>query len=388
MTAFLAPGAMAACPHPKGWKPSLEELKRQIAAYNAPLPPGQADSLLPPPSVCNADFRGYALAELAFGETDLSDANLSGVDISGAHFAGGLEGANLQGAKAMGAEFVFARMAGAKLGGTNLEGAYLLQTDLTGADLRNTNLAGAILDEIDLTGARYEPRGGPPARIANLIGLETVIFRDGSGVAQLRQLARETGQRDVERAATYAIEHHRTRELGGDELGDWLGYLPYLPLIEGLFRRIAFEWTTGYGLYPGRALQLILWIMALLVPLYAWVASRLRPVRSTAGIYRILPAERIEVIDGQPSAINPVTVERLALPPGRAIAWGAYFSLLSAFNIGFRDLNVGGWINRTQPSKFQLDSLGWVRSVSGVQSLLSLYLLAMWLLTYFGRPFD
>jgi hypothetical protein len=33
-------------------------------------------------------------------------------------------------------------------------------------------------------------------------------------------------------------------------------------------------------------------------------------------------------------------------------------------------------------------SLGWVRVIAGMQSLLSLYLLAIWLLTYFGRPFE
>ena len=31
---------------------------------------------------------------------------------------------------------------------------------------------------------------------------------------------------------------------------------------------------------------------------------------------------------------------------------------------------------------------GWPRSVAGLQSLLSIYLLALWVLTYFGRPFD
>jgi hypothetical protein len=221
-----------------------------------------------------------------------------------------------------------------------------------------------------------------------LEGLESVKFQDGSGVAQLRQLARESGQRDVERAATFAIEHERTRRLGGDSLYEWFGYRPYLPMVEGLFRRLAFEWTTGYGLYPGRALEIILMMLALLTPLYAWVTLQARAVRSRAGIYRVLPADRIEVADGQASASNPVTVEKLSLPVRRAIAWGAYFSLLSAFNIGFRDFNVGSWISRAQPSRFQLDSLGWVRTVSGLQSLLSLYLLAMWLVTYFGRPFD
>jgi hypothetical protein len=31
---------------------------------------------------------------------------------------------------------------------------------------------------------------------------------------------------------------------------------------------------------------------------------------------------------------------------------------------------------------------GWVRMVSGLQSLLNVYLLVLWVLTYFGRPFE
>ena len=72
----------------------------------------------------------------------------------------------------------------------------------------------------------------------------------------------------------------------------------------------------------------------------------------------------------------------------KAIGFGAYFSLLSAFNIGWRELNVGNWIVRIQPREYTLRATGWVRSVSGIQSLISVYLLAMWALTYFGRPFE
>ncbi|MDF1790804.1 MAG: hypothetical protein P1U88_02790 [Thalassobaculaceae bacterium] len=39
-----------------------------------------------------------------------------------------------------------------------------------------------------------------------------------------------------------------------------------------------------------------------------------------------------------------------------------------------------------QPSEFALRAHGWVRVVSGVQALFSLYFLAMWALFYFGRP--
>jgi hypothetical protein len=71
-------------------------------------------------------------------------------------------------------------------------------------------------------------------------------------------------------------------------------------------------------------------------------------------------------------------------------AWGLafYFSLLSAFHIGWRELNVGSWIARLQRKEYNLRATGWVRTVSGFQSLLSVYMLALWALSYFGRPFE
>jgi len=65
-----------------------------------------------------------------------------------------------------------------------------------------------------------------------------------------------------------------------------------------------------------------------------------------------------------------------------------YFSILSAFHIGWRDLNVGTWMTRLQPREYTLRATGWVRIVSAGQSLLSVYFLALWVLTYFGRPFE
>ena len=67
---------------------------------------------------------------------------------------------------------------------------------------------------------------------------------------------------------------------------------------------------------------------------------------------------------------------------------GMYFSLLSAFSLGWRELNVGTWIARVQPREYVLRATGWVRTVAGIQSLLSVYMLALWVLTYFGRPFE
>jgi hypothetical protein len=53
--------------------------------------------------------------------------------------------------------------------------------------------------------------------------------------------------------------------------------------------------------------------------------------------------------------------------------------------MGWRELNVGTWMTRLQPREYNIRATGWVRTVSGIQSLMSVYLLA---LTYFGRPFE
>jgi hypothetical protein len=75
-------------------------------------------------------------------------------------------------------------------------------------------------------------------------------------------------------------------------------------------------------------------------------------------------------------------------PWQRTCCIALYFSLLSAFHLGWRELNVGTWLTRMQKRPYTLSATGWVRFVSGLQSLLSVYLLALWALSYFGRPFE
>jgi hypothetical protein len=64
-----------------------------------------------------------------------------------------------------------------------------------------------------------------------------------------------------------------------------------------------------------------------------------------------------------------------------------FFSLMSAFNIGFRDINFGRWLRLLTRREFDIKAVGWTRVVAGWQALISVYLIALWLLTYFGRPF-
>ncbi len=94
-------------------------------------------------------------------------------------------------------------------------------------------------------------------------------------------------------------------------------------------------------------------------------ADRLAPGRGKERIVRIRPPSR-EDLAGAPQGES------------RLLCTSLYFSVLSAFHLGWRELNVGTWIARMQPREYTLRATGWVRTVSGIQSLLSVYLLALW----------
>lgn len=238
--------------------------------------------------------------------------------------------------------------------------------------------------------AIYAPASAPPdSYVAGMKGLDAVTFPAGgeTGLVQLRELLQKAGLRETERQATYAIERGRTRYF----LEAW----PTNPgeFIEGLFRLVAFQWTTGYGLEYGRPLELIVGVWAALIPVFLWPIWS-QPPRSRlstshpSGIYQVWPKDRVWLREGSPVLESTARIQRLQRRGFSALGWAAWFSLLSAFSIGFREFSVGSWLSRVHPRQFTLEAAGWVRTVSGLQSLLSVYLLAMWVLTYFGRPFQ
>jgi hypothetical protein len=63
--------------------------------------------------------------------------------------------------------------------------------------------------------------------------------------------------------------------------------------------------------------------------------------------------------------------------------WALFFALMTAFNIEFRDINFGRWLRLLTGSEYDRKAKGWARTVAGRQSLFSVYLIALWVLTYF-----
>jgi hypothetical protein len=136
---------------------------------------------------------------------------------------------------------------------------------------------------------------------------------------------------------------------------------------------------------PGRPLLIVAALAAILAIVYIFAQIDPGP---NGGIWAIWDDYRTKqsegskepqrLLDGFPSASSDVSFLLLAF----------YFSLLSATRIGWRELNIGTWITRIQPHEYSLRATGWVRVVSGIQSLISVYLVALTILTYFGTPFE
>jgi hypothetical protein len=328
------------------------------------------------------------------GKVNLHRAILNKVNLSGAILTqADLSATNLQ----------EANLSGTNLRGANLSKAGLWRTDLSGADLWGANLSGAILFEADLSETNltgtgmletiFEPKKGgflPDVRLlSGVLGLHSLKYvQSPHGLVTLREVYKRLGERENERSITYAI-YKTKRELNWQQ-GN---------IMDSMFNLIFFEWTCAYGMIPGAPLQ-FLGLCLLLFTLPYLLALRSRDPET--GIWLLLTSDRVlhRKLKDHPIKLTlrppfrPLPVETWARFSERlwricrALRLALYFSLLSAFHLGWRELNVGTWISRLQKREYNLRATGWVRTVSGLQSLLSIYMLALWALTYFGRPFE
>lgn len=198
---------------------------------------------------------------------------------------------------------------------------------------------------------------------------------------------RNAGLRRQEREVNYALLRCRREQMWDEPHG-------FGDRADAAFNYVFFEITCKYGLLPGRPLQIMgIVVVIFAVPYYLvlrpkdrssrsdiWIDfadESIRPNRERKRRFRVL-------VDRGP----PTTIRGRMKLFRRAVLTAVYFSLLTSFRVGFREINVGNWITRMQCREYALRATGRVRFITGVQSLISVYLLALWLLTYFGRPFE
>ena len=162
--------------------------------------------------------------------------------------------------------------------------------------------------------------------------------------------------------------------------------------VEGAFKWIAFDLTCEYGFSPGRPLR----IVGLLWLLFSIVYAVFMHWPGKSGIYLVgtrlwRGKSNTQAIQIRPRALPAAKWWKMPFlwlrREWRVLRAAMFFSLMSAFNIGFRDINFGRWLRLLTKREYDLKAVGWARTVSGFQSLLSVYLIALWVLSYFGRPF-
>jgi|CXWL01.1.fsa_nt_gi uncharacterized protein YjbI with pentapeptide repeats len=349
---------------------------------------------LPGANLTGANLNEAKLSGAYLIEADLSGASLSQADLSGASmYKATLDGANLILANLTGANLVRVKMRGANLKLANLTGANLAAANLTEADLSGTHLKGTVFPEAILTATIFEPATNPePTAVLRAVGLSTMRYLSNRhGLAALRQDLVNAGLRQEEREVTYALKH-------SDRVENWQKKTIW-EKTESYITLILFEWPSDWGLSPGRPLRILsVLIMVFMIP-YAVALARGK------GIALIWPKELSRSDDPLAEAGQTLKARHNLFFPSAHRSFpqgwsnwivatltimivGFWFSLLTCFHIGWRELSFGTWLSRLQPREYTLTATGSLRVVTGIQSIASVYLLALAAITYFGHPFE
>ena len=322
------------------------------------------DATLSGAKVRDAVLRETILNGATLEKADLTDAFLQEAKLIKTNLGNAiLKNADLNTADLREADLTDADLGKADLTESNLTRANLNSADLSGVTLKNVKLKCANLTHTNLQGTYFEPENFEKLRFLGAEGFSTIEFGEPTPIVILRNIAKDSGFRNEERALTSALYKHR---------------LNAGPLHERIFEYMLIGLPTDFGANPWRSLLFLFFFIIF----FSFIYNRSLKRDGEDGIWRVWILDRIRKDLGSKDPI------RLTLAGFDRMKVAFYFSFLSAFSIGLRELNVGYWIARLQRREYTLRPTGWIRTVSGLQSLISVYFLTLWALTYFGRPFE
>jgi hypothetical protein len=355
-----------------------------------------------PQSFCNTEIVNVSFSGKHLAGIDFSYANLRGSDFSKTQ----LEDVSFEGACLIGANFKSSDLWAVTFNSANLWRTDFANTRIAGTLFRqsllvDTDFSDADMRFIDFASAAYMAAKDPKIFIS-LMGLEamtwsiqewseqnrelafrcvappsdrqsfSLAYSDSQSFSliRLRKMFTDSGYTDYAKRTTVAIEHGKYEEMMYSK--DWLTEL------EGVTRYVIFGVSTSYGLYPSRALTFLI-ISVFCFSFIYWPVIAIKRRANDKGIFRILPDDRIVRAKGGYQLMKK-KVQKIYLPWRRAYLYALLFSISSAFQLGWKDINIGAWVSRLQPREFALVAKGWVRSVAGIQTLVSLGLLVIWVL--------
>ncbi|MBN9287388.1 MAG: hypothetical protein BGO43_15965 [Gammaproteobacteria bacterium 39-13] len=345
----------------------------------------------------NARLENAKLTNADLRQANLSHANLANADLRGANLTFAiLKGANLSGAMLNQAILVWTDLSEVDLSEAILTDANLENANLTGAQLIKTAVSGANFAEADLHQAIFQPvlKQLPDlATFTSVKNFQSIQFTDfnqwKAALTELRIAYRELGIRSMERVITATIKFQEMRLEW--QKGGWL-------TIDSAFNYVFFYLTCNYGADPGKPLRLFLLGIFLFAIPYRYALSHPTKQAGIVAIWnkkRFYQWDKIHALAKKSEPICKLLSAQCLDKKGNRLFYqfhllrlSLFFSLLSAFSIGWKDINVSNWISHMQAREFTLKGKGWVHALAGIQSLFSAYMIVLWVFTYFARPFE
>ncbi len=334
-----------------------------------------------------ANFKGARLNNASLNQVDLSFSDLTCASFTAAQINQSkfnhahMIKTRMGQATVKQSEFKMANLTHADLEAANLSensfhraklvSAHLVRGQFKSSDLTDADFTLAKVDFANFSHSIWELESGtlPEAHsAARMNNLSALSYLDSPGaLIELRESFATAGMDTAQREVTYALNKTKNEQQANEGIQG--------SLTAG-FNFLFFDLTSEYGRSPARPLKIIFALIFIFALPYYLAIRR----ADHNAIWRVWNPERIHQFQGG-------APEKIAETGIRALLFALYFSTMSAFRLGWRDINVGDWLSNIQHHEYNLQSTGWVRSLSGIQSVISMYLLALWILTFFTTPF-
>ncbi len=343
----------------------------------------------------DVDFYSAGLTNVDFTEAGLTDVDFYSAGLTNVYFIeAGLADVNFRATGLTHVDFYAARLTGVymqpdwaedvRFTSVKFELAVVRLSEMSLGSFSGASIGEKVVFETFIT---RKPLLASFATAGNLADL--TFESSEAGLITLRAGFDELGMQQQKREINFAINRERNRRHWQDgQYGDWLLYW-------------VVEFFTGYGLYSGRPATLMGLMTLLGTLVYArvifrqsagglsldepgiWLVKAEDSIRENELFQKDKPVAVCELFD------RTVGTRKSKIRRG-LIGWGhaLYYSAMVTFRIGWKDLSIGNWITRVDPRGVTLRSTGWVRAFSGVQSLVGVFLFAMWVWAYFSLPLE
>jgi hypothetical protein len=299
---------------------------------NAKLPA----SILPNATLENVALDGADLSYAALSNIKLIHTTAAATDFTAAHMPSAL--------------FVQATLVSARFDRAMLMGARFDRCDLTDATFAFANVDGVYWTDSTVTSRTLDS-------LATADNLDRIVGPVYVLVALSRQFE-ANGYRRAVRAMNAAIRRSSSP-----------------PLWES----VLFDATCGYGAASGRLLLMVIGVWLICGAAYYMSLFG----NGSAGIYLVATYHR-----RAGSSRSRRRRLRYGFNISRSVGTAFLFSTLATFTLPLRGLVVREWIMRAQPKSFDFDARGWVRVIAGIQTIVVVLLVTLFLAVYFGSPLD